>query len=165
MNHIRLIQQTLRRVKDPLIRERLRMVKSSYEQPLRDVAEEFNCVHGRVDYWKKRYEQGGLRGLSTKPRSGRPKKISPAQEQMLRRTVRKHNIKQGWKTKHVRQLITKKTEITYSFRHTIRILHAWGLSKIKTRPRYAFSKQEDRDAFLKKTQPTWRISQKDGLSS
>ena len=141
------IKSSLQRVKDPVIRERLLMVQVSCKEPLRDVAKTFGVTHGKVDYWKKRYEGQGLRGLYTKPRTGRPPKIKQEQAVKIRRTVRKHNIVQGWRTQEVRSLILKETNVKYSFRHTIRIVQSWGLSKIKPRPRYAFSKQEDRDAF------------------
>lgn len=155
MNSVSAIRASIRRVKDPVVRERLLMVHAAQREPLRDVARTFRCVHGKVDYWKKRYERYGLKGLQTKSKSGRHKKITPEQEQKLRRIVRKHNIKKGWQTKHVRQLIHENAGVKYSFRQTIRIIQSWGLSKIKPRPRYAFSKQEDRNSFIKKTRTSW----------
>jgi len=152
------IKSSLQRVKEPVIRERLLIVQASCKKPLRDVAKTFGITHGKVDYWKKRYKNYGLHGLYTKPRSGRPPKIKREQALKIRRTVRKHNIKQGWRTQEVRSLILKEADVKYSFRHTIRIVQSWGLSKIKPRPRYAFSKQEDRKAFLKKTRATWHVS-------
>ena len=132
--------------------------KGLYNEPLRNVAKTFGYTHGKVDYWKKRYEKQGVRGLYTKPRSGRPPKINPEQGVEIKRIVRKHNIKQGWRTQQVRQLIVEKTGVRYSFRHSIRIVQSWGLAKIKPRPRYAFSKKEDRDEFIKKTRTTWHVS-------
>lgn len=152
------INATLSRVKDPVIQNRLMMVRDSYHQPLRNVAASYGCTHGKVDFWKKRYEQFGLKGLYTKKQQGRPKKIKPEQEQKLRRIVRKHNIKQGWRTKQIRQLIHEEAGIKYSFRHTIRITQSWGLGKIKPRPRYAFSKQDERDEFVKKTKNFWHVN-------
>lgn len=151
------INTSLKRIKDPVIQNRLLMVRDTHHQPLRDVAASYGCTHGKVDYWKKRYEQFGVRGLYTKKQQGRPKKITVEQEQKLRRIVRKHNIKQGWQTKQVRQLIHKEAGVKYSFRQTIRITQSWGLGKIKPRPRYAFSKQKDRDDFQKKTKNFWHV--------
>ncbi len=159
MNKQNQITATIKRVKEPLIRERLLMIQASYSEPLRDVAKKYGCTHGKVDFWKKRYEADGLRGLYTKPRSGRPPKIAKNQSIEIRRIVRKHSIKQGWRTQQVRKVIVEKTGVTYSFRHVIRIIQSWGMAKIKPRPRYAFSKREDRDAFLKKTRATWHVSQ------
>lgn len=158
MTHMRNIKKALKRLKDPRIRERLLMVQEAYSKPLRDVAKLHGCTHGKVDFWKKRYESQGLRGLTTKSRSGRPPKIRPEQALQIRRIVRKHSIKQGWRTTHVRELIKEKTGVKYCFRHTIRIIQSWGLGKIKPRPRYAFSKQDDRDEFIKKTKDFWHVS-------
>lgn len=156
------IRQTLRRVKDLQIRERLLMVQDAYEMPLREAAKRHGCTHGKIDFWKKRYQAQGLRGLSTKGRPGRPPKITCEQATKLRRTVRKHNVRRGWQTTHIRTLIKQETGVTYTRQHTVRILHRWGLAKIKTRPRFAFSKEEDRSAFIKKTRASWLVSPSTG---
>lgn len=152
------INAALSRIKEPVIQNRLMMVRDAHRQPLRDVAASYGCTHGKVDYWKKRFDQFGVRGLYTKKQPGRPRKITPQQEKKLRRTVRRHNVKQGWRTKQVRQLINEEAGVKYSIRQTIRITQSWGLGKIKPRPRYAFSKQEDRDHFIKKTKNTWHVN-------
>lgn len=156
------VKNSLKKVKDPEIRERLLMIQAAHQEPLRDAAEKFGCAHGKIDYWKKRYELHGIRGLYTKPRSGRPPLITEEQNIRLRRVVRKHNIKHGWRTKSVRELVAKDTGVTYSFRHTIRIIQSWGMTKVKPRPRYAFSKEEDRQAFLKKPRRTWHANRQVG---
>ena len=152
------IQSSLKRVKDPEVRERLLMVQAACQEPLRNVAKKFGCGHDKINYWKKRYESNGIRGLHKKSRSGRPPKISEEEAAKLRRIVRKHNPMRGWRTQGIRELIVHETGVTYSFRHTIRIAQSWGMSKVKPRPRYAFSKEEDRKAFLKKRKPTWHTS-------
>ena len=148
---IQRINATLKRIKEPVIRERLLMVKASFKNSLRDVAYEFGYTHGKVAYWKNRYKKHGLMGLYTKEKSGRPSKLNPAQAAKIRRKVRRHNIKQGWTTKHVREYIKKEGGVTYTERHIQRLSHKWGLTQIKPRKRSAYSKKEDRDAFLKKT--------------
>lgn len=162
MSKISRIKSSLKRVKDPVLRERLLMVQATCELPLRDAAAKFGCTHGKIDFWKHRYEEKGIRGLYTKKRSGRPPKINREQSMHLHRMVRKHNVKSGWRTQGVRELIVKETGVKYSFRHTIRIVQSWGMAKVKPRPRYAFSKQEDREAFLKKTRRTWHANQRTG---
>lgn len=151
MSNLVRIKSSLGRVKEPVIRERLLMVQAAYKIPLRDVGKSFGCTHGKVDYWKKRYEKHGLRGLYTMLRSGRPTKISEEQAKEIRRIVRKHDVKRGWRTAHIRSVIYEKAGVKYSVRQVIRISQSWGLSKIKPRPRYAFSKKEDRENFIKKT--------------
>ena len=152
------INASLKRIKDPMIQNRLMMVRDSHLQHLRDVAASYGCTHGKVDYWKKRYEQLGLRGLYTKKQSGRPKKISVEQEKKISRIVRRHDLKRGWRTTYISSTIKEETGVKYSKRQVIRISQSWGLSKIKPRPRYAFSKQEDREEFIKKTGAIWPIN-------
>ena len=144
------INASLKKIKDPVIRERLLMVRASQKEPLRKVADTFGYVHGKVAYWKNRYKQKGLRGLQTKPRSGCPKKMTLEQEKKLRRKIRRHNPKSGWRTTHVRSIIKEQTGITYSSRHTLRIAQSWGLAQLKPRPRYGYSKKDDRVEFIKK---------------
>lgn len=162
MSQVSKIQNSLMTTKDPVVRERLLMVQTAYKEPLRTAAKKFGCVHTKVNFWKKRYEQQGVKGLRTKAKIGRPSKISEEQTIRLRRIVRKHNMKHGWRTQNVRELIAKEADVNYSFRHTIRIIQSWGMSKIQPRPRYAFSKQEDRQAFLKKPRRTWHANQRIG---
>lgn len=159
------IKASLKRVKDPVIRERLLMVQSSLKKPLRDVALEFGVTHGKVAYWKNRYKKDGLRGLYTKERSGRPSKLSREVQAKIRRTVRRHDMKKGWTTKHIKTCIKKESGVLYSDRHVLRISQSWGLSQIKPRTRAAYSKQEDRDAFLKKTSASSRRYRSTGTSS
>lgn len=151
MSELDNIKSSLKRITAPLIRERLLMVQATYKGSLREVAKTFGCTHGKVDYWRKRYDKMGLKGLETKPRSGRPPFITKQQAKDIRKVVRKHNVKRGWKTTHIRNTIYETAGIKYSTRQIIRISQSWGLSKIKPRPRYAFSKEEERVDFLKKT--------------
>jgi transposase len=152
------IKRCLKTPRDPAVRERLLMVQAALEKPLRKAAEEFGCTHGKVDFWKKRFEEQGVRGLKTKEHPGRPRKISEEEERVIKKTVTKKNLTNGWRTVHVRELISKKTDVEYTIRHTIRILQRWGLARITPRMRYAHSKQSERNAFLKKTRPTWHTS-------
>ena len=157
VNAVTQIKQTLKRVKKPEIRERLLMVKTSHEKSLRDAADEFGVTHGKIDFWKKRYHQFGLRGLKTKQRPGRPPKINDQQAATIKQTVSKKNMRQGWRTTHVRELIRQETGVKYTKRHTIRILQKWGMARVTPRPRYAHSDEKDRKKFLKKTRLTWRV--------
>jgi transposase len=148
------IKSTLKRVKNPVIRERLLMVQEAYKNSLRDAATMFGYTHGKIAYWKNRYKNHGLKGLNTKPRSGRPKKITPQQEKIIKRKVRKHNPKRGWRTMCIKTSIFEESGVRYSARQVIRIAQSWGLAQIKPRQRYAYSKKEDREEFIKKTAPS-----------
>lgn len=151
MSQISRIRELLKRVGDSVIRERLLMIQESYGDSFRFVGKTYGCSDGKVRYWRRRFEAGGRRGLQTKQYPGRPPKISKESSLKIKHIVRRHNVKQGWTTKRIRELIYAETGVQYSERQVIRITQSWGLSKIKPRPRYAYSKQEDREAFLKKT--------------
>jgi len=99
------IRQSLKRIKEPVIRERLLMVQASYKEPLREAVQTFCCVHGKIAYWRRRYDSHGLRGLKTKPRSGRPSKMSKAKAMKIKRKVRKHNVTRGWQTKMIKDVM------------------------------------------------------------
>mgnify|MGYP001565358477 CR=1 FL=1 len=154
MQKLKEIKQTLKRINDPEIRERLLMVQASYKEPLREAAQSFGCVHGKVAYWRNRYDKQGLRGLHTKNRSGRPTKMTKEQATRIKRKVRKHDVTRGWQTKMIRNFIKKETGVSYSERHVIRISQKWGLSQKKPRQKYAYAKKEDKDLFIKKTSPS-----------
>lgn len=145
------IRNTLARVRNPVIRERLLMVQAALKYPLREAAIDFGCVHSKLDYWKKRYLKHGLKGIHTLSHSGRPKKISKEDELIIKRKVSKHDIKRGWRTKHVKEEIFRQTGVKYCERQVIRISQSWGLSQVKPRQHYAYAKKEDKDAFIKKT--------------
>ncbi len=145
------IKADLKRVKDPVIRERLLIIQEAFKYNLRDVAMTFGCTHGKVAYWKNRYIKEGIKGLYTKEKSGRPSKMKPEIAAKIRRKVRRHNIKKGWTTKHIRNEIHKEAGVKYCKRQIIRISQKWGLAQITPRKRSAYSKKEDRKEFLKKT--------------
>lgn len=150
MSQLSKIRALLKRVKDPVMRERLLMVQASCCGTFVSTGKTFGCCEGKVRYWRRRFEEQGLRGLKTKTYPGRPPKISEEASVKLKEVVSRHDVKQGWTTKRVRQLIYAETGVLYSERQVIRITQSWGLSRVKPRPRYAYSKQEDREAFLKK---------------
>ena len=162
MKTVAKVKRCLKTTKNPALRERLLMVKAACEKPLRDAAKDFACTHGKIDFWKKRFETFGIRGLKTKQRPGRPPKITEEQAAAVKHTVEKKNIRRGWRTKHVRELIHEETGVKYTERHTIRILQKWGMARVTPRPRYAYSKEKDRKAFLKKTRPTWHALKQSG---
>lgn len=151
MSQLSKIRSSLKCVKDSVVRERLLMVCMSYEMSFRSVGERFGCSEGRVRFWRRRYEWEGLQGLRTRPRSGRPPKMSGEASLKVRESVSKHDVKRGWRTKRIRQVIYEETGVLYSERQVIRIAQSWGLAQITPRPRSAYARKEEREAFVKKT--------------
>ncbi len=145
------IKRELRKVKDPEVKERLLMVQSWYRgTSFREIAKTHACSFNKVKYWKDRYDSEGIKGLNTKPRSGHPKLVNERRFQSIKQEVVTKN--QGWETKQIREFIHKKSGVLYSERHVTRIAHSWGLSLKVPRPIYAHTNEQDRIAFLKKTE-------------
>lgn len=143
------IKRELKKVKNPEIKERLLMVQSWYHgTPFREIAKVHACSFNKVKFWKDRYESEGVKGMSTKPRSGHPRSISEKRYQSIKREVATKN--QGWETKQIREFIKKKSGVLYSERHVIRLAHHWGLSLRVPRPIYAHTDEREREQFLKK---------------
>jgi transposase len=145
------INRALTTIKSLEIKERLMLLKFYYRSgSLREVAREYRCSHGKVKYWKDRYESEGLKGLSTQDKSGRPLSVSPAKMIKIKKAVENKCKKESWSVDQVREYIKKKGGKQYTVRHTSRIIHSWGLAMIKPRPQYAHaaSRSEQR-AFLK----------------
>lgn len=145
------INISLKKVKEPEIRERLLLLKDYYQLgSTRKAAKRHQCSHGKVQYWKDRYEEKGQRGLKTRPMSGRPPKLDKKQAVSIKKEVlQKTEQEGGWQTKQIRDFIKEKAGVTYSERHTIRIAQKWGLSQKKPRPQYGYAKNKEKEDFLK----------------
>lgn len=145
------INQSLKKIKNSVIRERLLIVKGYYQgQTMRTAADYHKCSPAKVIYWKERYDKQGLKGLQTKPKAGRPPKLNLNQAKEIKKEIIKQTSKQGgWQTEQIKEYIQEKSGISYSLRHIVRIAQNWGLSKITPRPQYAYAKKKDKEAFLK----------------
>lgn len=144
------IKQSLRTARDPLIRERLLVVRSAYEYPtLRSAAKHCGKSYVSVKHWQDRYEAEGLAGLAPTPITGRPAKLSVLKALTIKQVVVRKSATQSWQVAQVREYIKRSGQVTYSLRHTTRIMQSWGLVPLVPRPRYAHSREADRIAFLK----------------
>jgi Transposase and inactivated derivatives len=154
------LQNHYRSEKDAEVRERLLMMiwlkkgKTTYE-----VADLLGCPQSKVMYWKTRFEEESLKGLKTRPRSGKPPKLSDAEENILRQKLESIN---SWQTRWVRDLIYQETGVTYSERHVVRLLHKWGFERITPRREHEKASEEEREAFKKRQERYWTRSRKDG---
>lgn len=134
---IKFLKEVYKKERDAKVRERILMIiYTSQKETLRGIAERLHCDHKLVFYWKKRYENEGLDGLKTRPKSGKPRKISRRQEFNLKRTLVKENPDKPWTTKKASNLIAEKTGVNYSQRQVTRILNRWNLSLTSGRPIY-----------------------------
>jgi len=146
------LQAAYKREKDPYVRERILIVMwlkkgmTTYE-----VAELLGCPQSKVAYWKSRFEKEGIKGLRTRPRMGKPKKLSENVREKIEKKLEENPY--GWSIKEVRELIREVGGVTYSERHVIRLMHKWGFKRIRPRQRHVSA--DDKESFFKTTQFCW----------
>jgi len=134
---IEILRKAYKKEKDVKILKRiLTVLYTLKKETIREVGRRLNCSHPTVLYWNERYEKEGLEGLKTRPKSGKPRKISRRQEANLKRIFYKENPEKPWTTKRALGLIAEKTGIDYSQRQVTRILNRWNLGLTSGRPIY-----------------------------
>lgn len=150
--HIRILSQASKKEKDGKILRRIQMVLYTFKgETVREVEERMQCPHSLVIYWKKRYVSEGIDGLKTRPKIGKPRKISRRQEANLRKTFSKENPEIPWTTKKVLGLIFERTGVNYSQRQVIRIMNRWNFGLSTGRPIYWHrASEEEIKSFGKK---------------
>lgn len=137
IKEISLLKKAYKKETDGKIRERILMVRYTYEgRTLRSIGEMLQCDHALVIFWKKRYASDGLDGLKTRPRSGKPTLLSRRQEAAIKKKISGDNPANPWTTKRVCELIKKETGIQYTQRHVQRMLHKWNFNLLVPRPTF-----------------------------
>src|SRR3954465_2664448 len=98
--------------------------------------------------WLKRYDKEGINRLKTRPKSGRPSKLSEEIDYRIKKELKES--KQGWTTKQVEELIVKKSGIKYHYIHIYRILRKWGFKqKVPRKVHVNTASKEEKEAFKK----------------
>ena len=135
--HIKILNKASKKEEDAKILKRILMVLYTLKkETIREVGKRLNCSHPTVLYWKERYEKEGLEGLKTRPKSGKPRKISRRQESNLKRIFFKENTQKPLTTKRATHSIAEKTGVNYSQRQVTRILNRWNFGLTSGRPVY-----------------------------
>lgn len=141
---IEILRKAFKSEKEAKILKRILMVFYTLKgDTIRDIAIRLNCTHPTVLYWRKRYKKGGLDGLKTKPKSGKPRNISRRQESILKKMIAKKNPQKPWTTKRAYNLIFEKTRVDYSQRQVTRILNRWNFGLTSGRPIYWYRASEE----------------------
>lgn len=107
-------------------------------------------------YWLDRLSKEGMDGLKDRPKAGRPPKIP--EELAIR--IRKELLesKQGWTTKQVREIISRKSGIRYHYIHICRILHKWGFrQKVPRKVHVNTASVKEKGNFKKEQRRYWRL--------
>ena len=126
------------------------------------------CVtQGTVSNVCKRFKKEGWISVHDKPRDGRPTLLNPKQKSLLQRRMHEDlvegDIRRGWQTKDVSNLLKEKFDIRFSQRHVRRVLHEIGMSWKVPRPEHK-NRDEKAVRTFKKTSPgrycLWQMSTK-----
>ncbi|MEK6897013.1 MAG: helix-turn-helix domain-containing protein [Nanoarchaeota archaeon] len=133
----------------------------------REVSAELRLSTGIVPYWKKRFEQKGVKGLKDKIGRGRKSELSKKQMNELSSALdngikMKDGYKRGFKTKDVREFIKNKFGVIYTTRNCLKKLRKMGYTLKVPRPRNKSRNQNDVDEFkgqFKKNFPIWKKEQ------
>jgi len=146
-DEICLLENRLKKEKDPKVRDRIRMMillKEGYKQ--KEVAKIMRTTERTVYTWKKRYKEEGIEGLKTKEKPGRKRKLSDEDMERLKDLLKQ---KEYWTTRGVRNLIKIEFGIEYTLRHVARILRKLGMKYQKP---YVndFRKPKNAEKILKK---------------
>jgi len=113
-----------------------------------EACRELHRTKGWASKWLDRFDEEGIDGLKTKDRSGRPMKLDHREFVSMKRKVVKNEC--GWTVKEVREMIHNETDVTYSERHTYRLMAKWGVRAIVPDKRLMHKASlEERLAFKK----------------
>jgi transposase len=99
-----------------------------------EIARQLDISRATVSEWAKRLASGGLRRLRRRPRSGRPAKLTWAQQKVLLHLLKRGALAAGfetdrWTGPRIRGLIEQTFDITYHSRYLPRLLHKLNWSQ------------------------------------
>jgi transposase len=115
------------------------------------VAEELRRDKSWATIWVRRFDEQGLDGLKTRPRSGRPPKVAEERLANVRRRVARW--KGGCRIEEIRELIRKESRVAYSERQVYRIVHGWRFRSVVPEKRFVNEASDEERALFKKGQP------------
>lgn len=155
------LSEAMRTTESIRLYERYQAVKLVLEGfQIKEVARMTNRDPHTIGNYVKSYKKGGIEALQPKKQSGRPKRLTQAQEEELREIVAFKTPEEvgfparaNWTLSLTSQLIARKWGFTYSLKGTANILHRLGLSC--TRPTYTLKKADPKkqESFKTETFP------------
>lgn len=157
----RTLKDRLRTEKDAKMWQRYNCILLCAKKPRREVGTEINMSYRNVLRIVSTYKRKGVDGLYCKIPTGRPPEISEEKRTEIISILDKNP--EGWETKQVKELIVKKTGVTYTNRHITRIAHKWGFSRVVPRPRNRRMSSSAVYQFKKRRRRYWQHYQKVGM--
>jgi len=100
---------------------------------LHEVGRRVGCAPTSVARWRDARDAGGAAGLKVRSSPGRPRRLTPRQEERLLRFLQQGATAHGfstelWTTKRVAELIDRRFGVGYHHDHIGRLLHRLGWS-------------------------------------
>lgn len=139
------------------LRDRVRMVLYAREgSTALDIAARLECSERVVRKWVNRYNNhGGLAGLATLPRSGRPRKLSADQEPALRARLDKPPRPEdgvcALRGLDVKRILAEELGARYSLGGTYVVLRRLGYRSLVPRPQHPKADPKAQEEFQKNT--------------
>lgn len=104
--------------------------------------------------WLARYHAEGIDGLKTRPKSGRPLKLSPEIAIKLQKKLKES--KQGWTTRQAYELIAKESGVEYHEKYIYELMHRWGFKeKVPRKVHVNTASEEEKENFKKMRRKYW----------
>jgi transposase len=133
-----------------------------------EIARQLGVSRRAVENWAQTLKAGGLRRLRRRKASGRPPKLSPAQQSQLKRLVRRGALAAGfesdrWTLARIRQLINQEFKIVYHRNYLNRLLRKLGLTPQVPLPRAVERDEELIRAWIEHDWP--RIKKRRGVEA
>jgi transposase len=117
---------------EPYLVRRLCLIKNIYlGDTLTEAATRVGVTTPTASRWVNRWNTDAVDGLRPSSSSGRPPKLDEHQRERLREVLKQH---QPLTTRQVQQLIENGFDVSYSQRHTSRLLNKLGLNYAIPRP-------------------------------
>lgn len=129
-----------------------------------EVARHFSVSREAARIWHDTWKRHGIKGLVSKPKSGRPSKLTAAKKRKVEAALIKGPSAFGyhtdlWTLERVAAVIQKVVKVKYDYRHVWRVLLSmgWSCQKPETRAR-----ERNEKAITNWVRYTWPRIQKRG---
>lgn len=115
--------------------EAIRLITKEHLSPT-ETAKKLGVTLRAVQYWNRSFRKHGKNSLKSKPKSGRPSKLTTSRKKQLVKILLAGACKAGfptdlWTSPRVAHIINKKWGVTYHVDHVIRLLYSLGFTPQK----------------------------------
>jgi transposase len=153
LGDIELLRQKARCEKDAQQRDRYRAVTMAIEGVLTGaIMEKLERSKNFVQRWSYAYRDGGIEGITVKPRSGRPVKLSPQKEMAFKQRMTDGPADTDptctLRGTDARTILEKEFGVHYSLPGVYALMHRLGLSCLKPRPQHYKNDPEKMQQWL-----------------